>query len=148
MLKLEASWTPFQGITYPLNVPLSAKQDALLQSTVLRAPCNPFLLTSKIVTEGWKAFKYQESSDVKGGLSCPSTLAVVTNKIEEGGKVVSICVLTLWQLQSTKMRSWPVRFASGLIYLPQSRGKKAGLTMKEEKLALQPCTWTWHFCLF
>lgn len=34
----------------------------------------------------------------KGGPLCPPTSAMVASKIEAGGKVILICLLTSWQL--------------------------------------------------
>lgn len=67
---------------------------------------------------------------MKGRLSCPSTSAMVATKSR--WKMILICWLSSGQLQfeEKEIQSWPLRFASGLVDLLQTRGKKAGLIMK------------------
>lgn len=91
LFELETSiLPPFQEITYPhMCFYLPNKMPSLLGAQ--RVPCIPFSLTSTSSLWG-TGFQIVKGSDVKGGLSCPSTSAGVTNLTEVGGKWFLICL--------------------------------------------------------
>lgn len=152
MFKLEASiLTLFQEITYlQMCLYLQNKTPLLCLEHHPRVPRNPFVLISTIFTAGKKLANIKITVIEKVGCHVCPLQPWSQTKIEAGGKMVLICLLTSWQLQrgEKEIQSWPIRFVSGLIYVLQTKRKKAGLIMKKENLALQPCARTLPSWLF